>query len=317
MNFANVTDWRIPEGDVIRVTDSQNRVIWEKSLDYSEPFYVENIGNSNETLIIKKTDTDSPTLRIEYSTDKITWNLLGTTSTSGIRKTISSGLKLYLRCNTNSWSNINNASRNHIEGTSKIGGNIMSLIYGSSFTGSETTFPSSADRQFLRLFESNTTLKDSSKLLLPVQTLTYSCYYRMFGLCSSLLYAPNLPANTLTESCYEQMFVGCTSLLVPPKRIGRILAESCCNAMFWNCTSMTTTPELPANNLVLHCYNAMFQNCTNLNTVKCFATQYSVSDCTYRWLIGTSSTGTFYCKNASIFSRDESGIPSGWTVVEQ
>lgn len=30
MNFANVTDWRIPEGSVHRVTDSLGRVIWEK-----------------------------------------------------------------------------------------------------------------------------------------------------------------------------------------------------------------------------------------------------------------------------------------------
>ena len=318
MNFADVTDWRIPQGDVIRVTDSQNRVIWEKPLDCAEPFFVENISSSSETLIIKKSASDAPTLRIEYSTDKINWNLLGNTSTSNLSRTINVGSKLYLRCNTDNWTNNNTGSNNRIFGCSKVGGNIASLLYGSNFTGEESTFSGSTDMQFFHLFYNNTNLKDASKLILPFLTLTPYCYSEMFKFCGSLLYAPELPALTLAKRSYEQMFTSCSSLISAPKRIApNTLAESCCNAMFWNCTSLVSSPELSATTLVLNCYNAMFQNCTNLNTVKCLATRYSVSNCTNRWLIGTSQTGTFYCKDASIFSRDESGIPSGWTVVNQ
>ena len=317
INFANVKEWIISEGDVIRVTDSQNRVIWEKSLDYSEPFYVENISSSSETLIIKKSTSDAPTLTIEYSTDKLNWSLLGNTSTSNLSLTINSGSKLYLRCNTDNWTNNNTGSNNTILGCSKVGGNIASLLYGSNFTGEESTFPGSTDMQFFNLFYNNTNLKDASKLILPFLTLTPYCYSEMFKFCGSLLYAPELPALTLAKRSYEQMFTNCSLLISAPKRIAATtLAESCCNAMFWNCTSLAIAPELPAQTLVLHCYNAMFQDCTSINTIKCYATNYSVSDCTYRWLINASSTGTFYCKDSTIFSRDESGIPSGWTVVE-
>ena len=30
MDFSNVTSWMIPEGDVLKVVDSQNRIIWQK-----------------------------------------------------------------------------------------------------------------------------------------------------------------------------------------------------------------------------------------------------------------------------------------------
>ena len=32
MNFSDVKKWVIPEGDVKKVVDSNNRVIWEKDL---------------------------------------------------------------------------------------------------------------------------------------------------------------------------------------------------------------------------------------------------------------------------------------------
>ena len=48
MNFANVKEWRIPEGNVTRVTDSQNRVIWEQKLDFD---YLKNIvDNADKTV---------------------------------------------------------------------------------------------------------------------------------------------------------------------------------------------------------------------------------------------------------------------------
>lgn len=46
MNFANVEEWVIPEGDVKKVTDSQNRVIWHKDdYDIIDHVYV-NVSNT-------------------------------------------------------------------------------------------------------------------------------------------------------------------------------------------------------------------------------------------------------------------------------
>ena len=45
--------------------------------DYTEPFYVENITDANETLSIVKSNASAPTLTIEYSTDRVNWSVLG------------------------------------------------------------------------------------------------------------------------------------------------------------------------------------------------------------------------------------------------
>jgi hypothetical protein len=131
--------------------------------DYTEPFYVENITNENETLRIVKDDSSAPTRTIEYSTDKATWNTLGTTSTD-VTRTLAPGDKVYLRCNTNTWGN--DYDYNKILGISKVGGNIMSLLYGSNFTGQETDFPNGSTYNFTSLFYNNTNIVDASKLLL-------------------------------------------------------------------------------------------------------------------------------------------------------
>lgn len=303
MNFANVTEWIIPEGDVIRVTDTNNtRVIWEKPVrpGYDEPFYVENITNYSETVRIYKDDWPAPTITIEYSTDGNNWLELGTTSESTpLTISLSPGNKVYLRANTQGWVyrsdvNPNTAWGNHIKGMSKVGGNIMSLLYGSSFTGRETIFPQSTLSTtliFTSLFSTNTSLTDASALLLPSMLLTPSCYAGMFNSCG-LEYAPELPATTLADSCYASMFRSCSSLVA--------------------------APDLPALNLVNSCYYNMFYDCQSLNSVKCLAkTGITSNDSTTSWLYRVSSNGTF-TKAANInWPRTVSGIPSGWTVIEQ
>lgn len=101
-----------------------------------------------------------------------------------------------------------------------------------------------------------------------------------------------LPATTLTKACYDNMFYGCTNL--------------------------TKAPDLPATTLTGWCYTGMFKDCTNLNSIKCLATDISASECTDLWLEGTAATGTF-TKAASMTSwpTGTSGIPDGWTVVDE
>lgn len=90
--------------------------------------------------------------------------------------------------------------------------------------------------------------------------------------------------------------------------------------LFSACASLTKAPDLHATTLA-GCYYAMFYGCTSLKSVKAafvtspvfFADCYS---CTYHWLNGVSSTGTFHKnKNATWRNADE-GIPEGWTVIK-
>lgn len=155
---------------------------------------------------------------VEQSTDGTTWSSLGTTGETPLTRVLQPGDKVYLRATTDTWCErqddiIHNCG---IFGVSKVGGNIMSLLYGSNFTGRETTFPSGSMMNFYGLFidSSNDSLVNSylvsaSELILPATALSPQCYANMFFLCNILTAAPELPATTLAPSCYASMFNGC------------------------------------------------------------------------------------------------------------
>lgn len=151
---------------------------------------------------------------------------------------------------------------------------------------------------------------------LPATTLVENCYQYMFLVCTSLTTAPELPSTTLASNCYQSMFNGCTSLTTAPALPATTLADYCYSYMFQGCTSLTTAPELPATTLARYCYEWMFKNCASLNSVTVYANDISASDCTYSWLLGVASTGTFRNLGSATYSRDASGIPTGWTEVK-
>ena len=304
MNFGNVKNWVIPQGNVKKVMDSQNRIIWEKA-DYTEPFYVENITQNNETLSIQKDNNIAPTLTIEYSLDKSTWSTLGNTSTNSLTYSLNPGDKLYLRCNTTKWSDYTEGEgvtygNNTITGVSKVGGNIMSLLYGNSFTGNEVTLRDIQD-EFKNIFSNNTSLQSADSLLLPATTLHLRSYMNMFENCTNLTSAPDLTPTVLANGSCVQMFEGCSSLQHGPIIYAQTLAADSCIQMFVNCTS--------------------------LNSITCLANDISGVDSTFKWVENVGSTGTFYCASgmSSTWINDnrpwvegwtDCGIPSGWTVVE-
>ena len=254
------------------------------------PFYIDNISDSENTVTITR-KTYAPILTIEKSLDNKTWETMGTTSSTPITATIPPKGRLYLRCYTDTW--CGRASNkilcnNHYN----IGGNIMSLLFGSYFTGKQIIIRKT--NAFSNLFEYQNKLVDASNLLLPATTLKSSCYSNMFKGCTSLTTAPALPATTLVDNCY--------------------------NSMFRDCTSLTTAPELPATTLTDWCYCYMFSGCTNLNYIKCLATDISASQCTGNWVQGVASTGTFV-KNPSMSKWGTVGVmysdvPSGWTIQD-
>jgi hypothetical protein len=111
------------------------------------------------------------------------------------------------------------------------------------------------------------------------------------------------------------MFHNCTSLTTAPALPATTLAQYCYNIMFQNCTSLTTAPALPATALVDYCYGYMFKGCTSLNSVTCLMTG-STGNPTRDWLSNVSATGTFTKAAGVTWGAGESGIPTGWTVVE-
>ncbi len=151
---------------------------------------------------------------------------------------------------------------------------------------------------------------------LPAADLYDSCYQNMFHGCTSLVNAPELPAIKLADNCYYGMFYGCTSLVNAPELPAIALVFSCYYGMFHGCTSLVNAPELPAADLYESCYGYMFSDCTKLNYIKCLATDIPESDCTTSWVTNVASTGTFVKNpNMSSWPTGTSGIPTGWTVV--
>ena len=152
---------------------------------------------------------------------------------------------------------------------------------------------------------------------LPATTLKNYCYYNMFQGCTGLTTALELPATTLAYECYSYMFQGCTKLTTAPVLPATTLASSCYQYMFKGCTSLTTSPVLPATTLISNCYRYMFLDCTSLNNVTSYAD--SIGDgveYTFNWLTNVASSGTFHNLGSATYTRDASGIPSGWTEVK-
>ena len=167
------------------------------------------------------------------------------------------------------------------------------------------------------MFNSCSSLTGVPVNYLPATTLAEGCYSYMFDGCTSLTTAPELPATTLESSCYNSMFQGCTSLTTAPELPATTLVGSCYESMFYGCTSLVNAPALPATTLVGSCYNSMFYGCSNLNYIKCLATNISATNCTYNWVNGVASTGTFV-KNSAMtgWITGAYGIPSCWTSVD-
>ena len=107
-------------------------------------------------------------------------------------------------------------------------------------------------------------------------------------------------------------------LLEYDETLTAIPATYCFYNLFNGCTSLTTAPALPATTLARYCYFYMFYACTRLNYVKIYATNISAESCLYYWLRNVPANGTIHIAEgmSSVYPSGVSGIPSGWTVVE-
>ena len=145
--------------------------------------------------------------------------------------------------------------------------------------------------------------------------------FEAYGNITSMIYGSNFTGQTSFNGGtfnFRNFFSYCTGLtsvdnLVLPNNV----RDYCYSWALQGCASLITAPALPATTLTSNCYNRMFANSTSLNYVKCLATNPSTSY-TGNWLNNVSATGTFVKKAGVTWTTgDISGIPSGWTVIEE
>jgi len=242
-------------------------------------FYIDNITNEENTITIKKTSDFPLSVTVYKSTDKVNWELMGTSTVEGISATIPAYGRLYLKGYNTHWGQ-EEAHYNYFTSTNlvTIGGYLSSLAIGDNYETNETNVPWS------RTFYNWVNLLDAKDLIMPngnnwfygmfeqsniktapltVPTVGSGCQL-MFAGCKRLTQAPALPATTLSAYCYQAMFRECIALTTAPVLPATTLDYSCYENMFYGCTSLTTAPALPATTLNGYCYQDMFNNCTSL-----------------------------------------------------
>lgn len=317
MNFNTIKNITIPEGSVVKITDPNGIVLWQKESEpivtTATPMYFENVDSVPVEICIYADDMFNNPVTLETSTDGDVWEIWGTTYEEGsLVRQVQVGEKLYIRAtenvgtfNTTGWDNLFKST-----GNVNVGGNIMSLIYKDFKDKTILT----TTNTFFHLFYNMSTLLSVKDLLLPATQLTDYCYAGMFKGCTSLAEAPSLPATQLEKQCYREMFIGCTSLTKTPSTLPATeLTDYCYASMFRGCSSLTEAPALPATQLADYCYIQMFYGCTNLNKVTTYATDISASVALDQWLYDVSPTGDFYNLGSATYPSGSSGIPSGWT----
>ena len=150
--------------------------------------------------------------------------------------------------------------------------------------------------------------------------------FNIYGNPMSLQYFDNFKdktsyygsGNNFYGLCYNSGVVDAGNLVLPVLT----LRQSDYQSMFYGCANLTSAPILPATTIGSDTYREMFKGCTKLNYVKCLATTNTkygwdgVLSATF-WLENVSSTGTFVKKAGVTWSTGISGIPSGWTVIEE
>ena len=275
-----------------------------------------------------------PSNKIQYSKDQITWTEI-TSSIPGATIPVTAGEKIYFKgdlTRTHDGTFRHSCFQTSSGATFNASGTPMSLLHNRELStyglyglfyncvgiisAQALSLPATTLAQYCygSMFSGCTAL--TSTPALPAMTLASNCYGSMFNDCTSLITAPELPATTLASGCYSSMFRGCTSLTTAPELPATTLYATCYSNMFINCTSLTTAPELPATTLANYCYMQMFQNCSSLNYVKCLSTNGDSGFCG-SWLASVKSSGTFIKASGAVWASGQSGIPDGWTVIEE
>lgn len=227
------------------------------------------------------------TKTIDYSINDGAWTSV-TSTTSGVAINVTAGDSVRFRGTNTQYCNANKNNYSRFgagTATFNISGNIMSMTAGDNFAG-VTTLP--AAWTFTQFFKESKPVS-AEHLILPADTMLESCYRALFSKCTTLVIPPTLPATTLATYCYYYMFENC---------------------------GITTAPDLLAATIPSYGYAYMFTGCSSLSYIKCMATTKSASNCLTNWVNNVAPSGTFVKDSNTSWSTGASGIPTGWTVID-
>ena len=292
--------------------------------DYSQDYFtIESLEDGNG-IGIYRTGTSPGNKDMSYSLDGgETWTNITLTSNVTIA-TINTGDKILFKgVNNNLSSSWDKYWRFTSSKTFNAYGNAMSLLFGDNFINN-SEFASGSTHNLCGLFYGTTTLISAENLILPALTCKVSSYNGMFRGCTNLTTAPQLPALYSAQDCYSSMFEGCINLEdagVPELNLID-MSQTCCKRMFcMSRNSKVTTPKMTKSPILrcptgaINCYEEIFNGNGNLIEVTCLKTDDT--DCCKNWMSNTSSSGTFIKSPLKTnWQRNNSGIPSGWTVED-
>ena len=247
-----------------------------------------------------------------YSTDN------GTTWSGGSNNfeiNVDAGDRVMLKCACDTLS----GTSNHFSASTayfNVEGNIMSILYGDAFDGTQTTL-NGKDYCFRYLFGKANVISAENLILPSAQNGGNGKeYLGMFQYDDKLIKTPSeLPTGDYYT--FQDMFMNCTGLLdASYMKLPDTVHYGCYRGMFQGCTSLQTAPDLPSTGGTSDCYKYMFLECSALTYIKCLLAEYQ-SYWTDDWTLNVSANGTFV-KNAANtgWGTGRDGIPSGWDVVD-
>lgn len=233
----------------------------------------------------------------------------------------------YKNAGTDEWETPSNKPIFEASKKCYISGNIMSLVADAEHL-SESAFQGAFSKGKTAIDYID--IHPDDPLILPVTTLASQCYMQMFRNCTSLTRAPQFRVETTAYRCCYNMFRDCKNLedVSGIDLPAMILSQDCYRELFRSCEKITTSPDLPALDLELGCYQQMFSDCKKLGYIKCLTkTNVNVKNSkneylyTNNWVTnaGSSVSSKSFFKNPdnnSWMQNNNSGIPSGWTVVD-
>ena len=279
-------------------TDSGIRRGWVEC-NYSDKhsddyFWFKNTYNGSNTLRITREINGSPsssnyTTTVEWSKDKKKWTKMTIGSSNSI--SLAKNETVYLRNDTGKFSYYNGA--NSARCYYKISGDYSYTVGG--------------DLRTLINY------KNVVNLSLKNGVFAYLLYYD-----SSLTSASSLTFKYHTISSYGlyQCFDGDESLTAAPSVLHPVNINPYCYYRMYTRTNIRNTPVLPAQTLKEECYVQLFASCNDFSSVTSYANNISATSCLENWMNGVKSSGTFHNLGTASYPRSASGVPSGWTIVE-
>ena len=304
--------------------------------DSTDCGYVPPVGNyfkitslaANNTITLRNNSRSSSASTFSYSTDNgVTWSSFSlTTGQTQTIATLESGDTILMYgTNTTLGSNYNAGHYFRGTGNYEVSGEISSLVNGSDVTNTELS--GALRYTFAQLFSGDTHLVSAENLLISSTALPQDCFNGAFRDCTNLVAAPTtLPSTVLGDSCYSSMFEGCTNLSKVPSEISftsvggiDVFQRMFCMSRTSKVTAaMTESPKLFGDWGTINVRNQqMFCGNGSLETIYCYWVNNSNSfNSLYNWVNYTDDTNvTFYKRSTQSFASGNSGIKTGWTVV--